>query len=363
VLAQQDHFSEAASCFEEAIATAERLGDTRLSFYYADRGVLGLNRRDLGKAEYYLLKAYHLEKGQIADRYHFVMVLQNLGVLYTHKGELDQARAVLEDAAVIIEANNYADDRAIRNYRLGEIAFLQGAYAQASGFYAQALEQASALNLQRWIFWIRLKSSLAAIKRGDFVTAWDALQQADMLTEEKTRMHSECQFLETQGLLALAQGHLQLARSLLQRALEHARQIEHSAFCCECLLLFGVVCLREGDLDAAHSSLQEGSALADQLGMPRLQGEALLAWGEYALLQQEYVQAQEQFEAVIQTLPHDFLEFIARAHMGLAQIARVQLQYEKARAFGQVALEMFEQMQHVQASVAHDFLRDLPAHV
>ncbi|GHO46985.1 NB-ARC domain-containing protein [Ktedonospora formicarum] len=362
VFAQQDRFSEAASCFEETIATAERLGDARLSFYYADRGVLGLNRRDLRTAEANLLKAYHLAKGHTAHAYHFVMVLQNLGVLYTHKGELNHAHALFDKASLIIEAHKFADNRAIHNYRLGEIAFLQGAYTQANSFYGQALEQASALNLQRWLFWIRLKISLVAIKIGDFEAARDALQQAETHTAERTRTHSECQFLMAQGRLTLAQEHLQLARSRFLHALEQARHIEHSAFCSESLILLGIASLQDGDLSTAHSSLQEGLVLANTLDMPQLQGEALLAWGKYALQQQDYAQAQEQFEMVIHTIPHDFQECMARAHMGLALVARAKHQYEEARSEGKMALVLFEQMHHVQAKAIRDFLHSLPAH-
>ena len=359
VLARQDRYPEATIYIDEAIADAKRLEDNQLGRYYIERGVLGLYQRDLAIAESYLLKAYHLYKKQ-NQQGDFIPTLHILGVVYLHKGDFPLADTYLQEAFKLIQVIQYDDYRINLYYDLGESAFFQGAYPSAQNFYTQALDQASALNMHRWVFWCQLKCALVAIKLGGFGQAQDALQQANKLEAEKNWPFSLCQFLTGQGLLALAQQNPRQARSFFQEALGQARLLNHRAFCSESLILLGTACQREGDLQSAYSSLQEGFALAQTLEMPRVQGEALLAWGEHSLLRKDYALAREHFAALLHTIPHDFQELIAHAHAGLASVAAAQQRHEEARTQGQAALALFEHMQHVQQQEMRILLASLP---
>ncbi|GHO50536.1 helix-turn-helix domain-containing protein [Ktedonospora formicarum] len=362
VLAQQGHYAEAATYMDEAINVAERLDDPWLVHYYETRGILGLSQRDLPRAEHYLLKAYHLLAHQKEQRF-AVNIVSNLGMLSIHKGDLTRASSYLQQAHSDAQALLLSDYRMSLDYHQGEIAYLRGAYTTARSLYAQALEQAATLNLQRWVFWCHLRISLVDCKMGHFEQAQAALQYASEHEGEKNRAFSLCQFLAAQGLVLLSQHHPGRARVLFQDALEQARQIQHQAFICEYLIQLAIAYQREGDIQAAHCHLEQGWTIAQKLNMPILRGEALLARGEHALLQAEHSQAREQFEELLSTIPHDFTELIAHAHAGLAAVAATQGLYGEARRQGQTARALFENMQHYQAQDICDFLHTVPQEI
>src|SRR5579859_2593105 len=360
VLAEQSDYAQAWFYMDEAIERAERIGyQERLGAFYSNRGLLGIFEGELAGAERDLLKGYALRHHNMKPR-HLTVILENLGDIYIHKGNFPLSQHYLQEGYKMAQTFKYHDLLGTIQYSFARIAYFQGEYARAKILYEEGIEQARRGLLHRRLFLLLCGISLVAMKMGDFELAQDYQQEASALIQPKGWLDKRCSLLLARGLTALEQQEPGQARSFFQEVLASARQSHRLEYCCESLIHLGITLQQAGESQEAQHYLEEGLTLAHKLTMPRLVGEALLAWGEHYLLQQEYRQASEQYEELMRTIPQEYQELIARAHAGLAFVAAAQQQYEEARSQGQIALTLFEQMGHFKHKQMQRWLEALP---
>jgi tetratricopeptide (TPR) repeat protein len=174
--------------YEQAMAVYNEVGD-RLgeAAVLNNLGVMALHQGDLGAAETHYERSLAIQR-QIGNRYGEGICINNLGDVALLRGDYPSAREHLEQALVISEE---IDDRVgvgIILGTLGAVALLAGAPAQAEARYLAAISVHESLNQAHFLAEDWVGMGKVKLAQGDETAASDYIQKVQDYLGENPRL-------------------------------------------------------------------------------------------------------------------------------------------------------------------------------
>jgi tetratricopeptide (TPR) repeat protein len=234
--AEQGDADSADSFFNEAIALAEKLGDSSAES----------TRRN------------------------------NYGYFLVQMGRPRRAITLLEQALVISSAKGYALPQAIQLDNLGLAHDSTGEYSIARDFHQQALAKVETLNQPYWHASIRINLAATLIALGEVDEAAPLTDAALHTARELGQSDLLVRALTTKALAALKVGNYAEAQAALDEAIPLAQRGDLRRWLADAQAVRSELCAAQGDYAAAQTAWAEAARLYTMLRMP--QGKRSPAW-------------------------------------------------------------------------------------
>jgi predicted ATPase/class 3 adenylate cyclase len=254
-----------------------------------------------------------------------------LNGLWAIRGYLTEGRDRLARALALPAAQARAETRAAALDAAGRLAFNQGDYAAAQGFWEQSLVLWRAIAVPGRVAGVLSRLGHLARERGDYATAWHLNTESLEIARAARDSRGVRQALDYLGLVALQQGEYATARGQFQQALEIAREAQDEFGVMWAVARLGHAAHAEGNLTEARARYEESlvtqrrwddkraiASLLRNLAMIDVdEGQMAMAWSRF-----------EECAALVRHL-HD-LSGTAQLLDGLAGLAAVQAQPVRA---------------------------------
>ncbi|MGB3219868.1 MAG: tetratricopeptide repeat protein, partial [Anaerolineae bacterium] len=248
--------------------------------------------------------------------------LYEAGCLMGMGGELDQAKACLEESLALSQDLGYHKGEAEALRQLGRL-HCEFDHVAAQHYFETALVIYRALSDPGGIAFVTALMALLATDQSD-------IPQARALAEESLAVAQQAGFPNPWAVMALGcigyyvDGDLDEARSLLEQSLAH---MDSKGFKASVLQALGSIATRQGDFAAAHVLLDEALVLIKELGTE--QRIFYLRWAQLSQAEDDLTQAVQLSRAslaVSRVHPDGRTEFL----LHLTALATALNQYELA---------------------------------
>lgn len=154
-------------------------------------------------------------------------------------------------------------------------------------------------------------------------------------------------------------GNFIQAETYLTEGISIASKIEHREWTSLLLINLGLVTGKKGSYKQAESYLQESLTLSRQIGIPQMTAGALYELGNVLLVQNRLQEAENAFTEMLDTLPEGAIDQKAQAQYGLARIAAIQGNAQKAQQLGEKSLKDLKQIGHGNAEEVSKWLSSI----
>lgn len=319
VLHQQGNFAQAEDIFQQGLTLAREQNDLeQISAFLNDLGRVIWKSGSYSQAEHYLQEGLTIAR-QINDKKRVSAILRVLGAVKNLQGEYSEAVACLHESLALARQMQDYESASVTLMNLGVNAGQQGNYSQAREYFQEGLEPARNAGHRE-----RISALLANL-----------------------------------GAAEMEMGNYEQAEAYLKEGLGVVRQIEHREWTSILLINLGLVTSRKGSYKQAESYLQESLALSRQVGIPQMTAGALYELGNVLLIQNRLQEADDAFSEMLDILPKGAIDQKAQAQYGLARIAAIQGNAQKAQQLGEQSLKVLEQIGHGNAEEVHKWLSSI----
>lgn len=251
--------------------------------------------------------------------------------LWAIRGYLTEGRDRLTRALALPEAQARADTRAEALDAAGRLAFNQGDYAAAQGFWERCLGLCREIADPSRVAAVMGRLGHLARERGDYATARASLTESLEISRAARNIRGVGQALNYLGLVALQQGDYATARSLFQQALDLAREAQNEFGVMWAVARLGHVAHAEGNLAEARAGYEQSLATQRRWDDKRAIASLLRNLAMVDVDEGQFAMAWNRFEesaALVRHL-HD-LSGTAMLLDGLAGLAAAQAQPVRA---------------------------------
>jgi tetratricopeptide (TPR) repeat protein len=178
------HFASAATLFEAALAQVPQVDESERAKILANLGAAYARQEELSKAEKVYWESLSISK-RLGEKDDYALMLHNLGMLYSRKGNNDDALRLLNQARGIIKSNPNPDIRVATEVLNGTgiIFYRRGNNGKAMTFFNQALQAASAPGVQFDVAGILNNLGAVYIAQHNYRQAEEILQRALAMKE------------------------------------------------------------------------------------------------------------------------------------------------------------------------------------
>jgi tetratricopeptide (TPR) repeat protein len=327
--------SEALVCFERALALAGDAPERAEVLAQMGRAYTNLGQHDQAAAA--LDEAVQAAQDSPAA---LARVRMHAGVVSWLRGDLQAARAYLEDAQSDFKRLGLLRDRAIALGNLGSVLAAIGEYQRAIAAIKQTIElQESLSDLPRVIINCSNLGEVYA-DLGDLDAARAYLQRAYSLAELIDKAALTIEPLRLLGRAVAAEGEPEEALVLMTRALELGERFQRTDLMAQALASLGELHLKCERMPEAEQIA--GRLLALSGPVPRHRAEAQLILGHAWLARGEGARALETLQAGLLDAQASMSEMLVlRYHAALAQVVD---RPEIARIHRRIAVELAEQI-------------------
>ncbi|HJR92265.1 MAG TPA: tetratricopeptide repeat protein, partial [Acidimicrobiia bacterium] len=257
----------AARCLEESVAAFRRIGDLEgeaLCIAQLGAVYIGMERYDEAREMSERAVAMFEESGHRLRR---GIVLGNLVSIALEQGRFDDALALSIETLELTEALDDAEGIVSTLLRLGEVHRLTGGIDEARQNFIRGEEVGRPYELHYFLTFIL--ASLAALDLSDGLGS--ARAHADQCLEEAALSevpHAYVRAVLVDGLVSLADGHLEDARTRLGRAVELHSDLDHHSERLEARAALAVALLALGEKgEAGEMARQVATDILDE-GVP-----------------------------------------------------------------------------------------------
>jgi tetratricopeptide (TPR) repeat protein len=180
------HFASAATLFEEALSQVPPDDESERAKILANLGAAYARQEEFSKAEKVyresLSTAKHLENKDDS-----ALMLHNLGMLYSRKGDNEEALRLLNQAHEIVKSNPNPDMRVVAEVLngIGVVFYRRGSNEKAVTFFNRALQAASATGVEFDVAGILNNLGALYTAQHKFRLAEEVLHQALAMKEAK----------------------------------------------------------------------------------------------------------------------------------------------------------------------------------
>jgi tetratricopeptide (TPR) repeat protein len=227
------------------------------------------------------------------DREELAWVLNNLGVIAGHQGQMVQAAAQLEESLAIFRDLNHAHGIADTEHELAQVVELVGDYTAAKQRAQESVAAGRQIRRPDLMAHALDTLGMATFCLGEYADAEQHWQAS--LTTFRSIDHQLGVSLALGGLALAgwAAGNLDSARPTAEAALAACRATHNRLHLCGRLLILGEVACAQGDYAVAAAAAQEGVAVATQIGSPWYAAYNLVVLSEIKTEQGELAQARD----------------------------------------------------------------------
>jgi DNA-binding SARP family transcriptional activator/uncharacterized protein HemY len=217
----QRDFAQAQTCYQRALQLARQIGSrssearvlSNLALLYGDSGYV---KQGLEVGEQSLALYRSLE-----DSYSESLIILNQAYLLRDKlGDYDQAEQLVEAGLKLAQQNRSLDLIGIATTHKGELALLQGEYAQARGYFELALEQ----NKDQYAIIQTILGLGKACLETSAKEGLKHLEQAEQKAQELGIKEYQVKAMAVRARVWFEQGQLEDALDLANRAAQILRQ-------------------------------------------------------------------------------------------------------------------------------------------
>ncbi|EFH86765.1 tetratricopeptide repeat protein [Ktedonobacter racemifer] len=319
VLQQQGKLPQAADVFQQGLTLArEHNNPEQISAFLNDLGWVTWKLGNYTEAEKYLQEGLVIAR-KIDNKKRISSILRVLGSVYDLRGESAKSKECLQEGLTIAQQMQDHELAIAILTNLGVNAGQQGNYLQAKKYFQEGLETARHIGHRQ-----RTSALLANL-----------------------------------GAAEMDMKNYVQAEAYLKEGLEVARQIEHREWTSILLINLGLVTRRKGSYKQAESYLQESLTLSRQVGIPQMTAGALYELGNVLLIQNRLQEADGAFSEMLDILPEGAIDQKAQAQYGLARIAAIQENTQKAQQLGEQSLKVLEQIGHGNAEEVREWLSSI----
>jgi tetratricopeptide (TPR) repeat protein len=317
-------YERAQTCFEESLRIARQLDDSRqIAALQGDLGgPLALFQTDYVRAETLLLEGLELAREEGYEETEVSLLTQLADTAY-RKGDYKQAeRYGLESLAIVRRLQHQAYIAQTLN-SLGTVVWSQGNFAQAEAYFLEGLEIARRIE----------------------------------------RRENICHILANLGIISTYpfQNKYAQAERYLREAIELALQIKYNNYLPFMYVGLGVTVGVQGDYAQANVLMQQGIELARARNSQWYLIAGLTYWGVLHLKYQQIDAAEAAFEEVlaIDEQKRQDPQLVAECRYGLATIAAMRGDVQRARRLGEESLATFEATKHYMVGEVRQWLQGL----
>ena len=217
----ENDYAKAEACWEKALPYAFRLENNYLigNIYVSlGNGAYELNHWEAAE-DYWRQGLSSLDDTTELEIIIRIYLLNDLGMLALVRGKNDDARAFLEEAAVISQRVNQKGAFSMANTRLGMLALEEGNWVAARGFLAKALEVAREIASPEAICFALGHLGELHTRVGDYETAVSNFEEALQIAHDAHIPWQEASILIYFADLYLAQEQAGKAQPILTEAL------------------------------------------------------------------------------------------------------------------------------------------------
>lgn len=332
-------------CAYNAIMTQTNRNNLASILFYL--GEMAMKQGQYEQAEQYLQEGLREARG-IGDQSRVCRILAHLGWVTWKKGAITQAEAYLQEGLTLSHQFLYEEQACSLLRVLGSVSHSQGNYAQAEAYLREGIALASQLGdrEQHCVLLIDLGVTLTvqgALGRGE-QTLLEALQIARQLGHQEWMSLS----LFNLGDIFIDRQRYTQAKEVLLEGLALAQQIHHQEWTGGLLISLGNVTYKENASQAERAEyyLQEGLKILRHLPRPEFLAEALDVYGNFLLEQAQLEQAEAAFQEMLTLIPEKGKSLLMLAWYGLARVAAMRRNWERARSYGLASLQAMEETGH-----------------
>ena len=257
-------------------------------------------------------------------------------------GYLSEGRAWLAELLAMPAALAPATERAWAMLNAGDLARLQGEYAEARVCCEASLAILQELGDRRGVATALFSLGMVALAQDDDATARSLMEESLAIRQELGQPAAIAEVLgRGLGNLALGQGNYDAARTLFEKALAIFRDLKDARMSAMMLSSLGHVAQREGDDQRAETLYQESLKLTRIGGAKPLLAGQLFDLGCMALMRRDFAAARALFEeclALEREMGHR--QGLAGALNCLGDVARFQGNYAGARTYYEESLAL-----------------------
>ncbi len=321
------------------------------------------DRKYMAQAADYYRRALEIHKRLVPRSPRIAVLLENLGAIASHGGDLRRARELLLDAQEMKRraapedaAPEDADDAATLT-SLGSVAADRGDLEQATEYHLRALAIKQRQSSDSRSIAISLNNlGTVALRRGELDEAAGYLQRALEIWQRAapgsldlaSTLNNLGSLADDRGDFEQAWGHYQQALEIRQKLV--AGSLDHAGT----LNSLGVLAFRRGDLAWAKDHLERALEIRQRSGGKLIQAATLSNLGSVALIAEELVEAEDFFQRALEIyrqLAPDSLD-LASVLGNLGSLALGQGDLDQAVGLHQRSLEIEQEKAPVSSGVA-----------
>ena len=340
--AKQDNYTRALQCFRLAERVATRNGDRKAASQALNNQ--GASQSALGDYEGALLcyqKSLALKEAtDMAGR---AVSLSNLGNVYVELADYEQAEIRLRESLTLRQSLGDKDGQANALGNLGNLAFHQGNYRLALGFYQQALQLRDPADHEWFAGYYNNVGNLYR-HQGDYSLALDYYQRALSEAEHIQRPFIQAMVLNNYGTAYWGQGKYDQAEAYFLKSQTY-RSPEDYAGQAAGLINLGAIYQTRREYAQAEAAYQRSLELRERANVPWLLSESCINLSSVKYRQGRASEALPIAERALQLARKaNHPDMLWHAQKNLGEIYRALNRNEDARAAFEASIQTIETM-------------------
>ncbi len=293
---------------------------------------------------------------EIGDSERISALLRDLGWMTWKHGNYAQADVYLQEGLTIARRGGHLERISALLNTLGSLAASQGNYPLSEAYQLEGLSIAQQSGDREQICGLLLNLGVTVAEQGRDEQAEAYLQKGLTIARQIGHLEWISVLLLNMGEMAVDQGNYERAQTYYPEALALARQIGQRELIGILLTNMGKLAQKQGNYSKAGTYLLESLDLAQQIGRPRIICVCLYEHGNLYLKQQLLDAAEAAFAEMLTSIPEGDQELFALAYYGLAQVAAVKGNMQKARELGEVSVKALAVIGHRNAHEVRHWL-------
>ncbi|GCE25581.1 hypothetical protein KDA_10650 [Dictyobacter alpinus] len=350
---QAEHYLEQA--YEAAVEQNDQSRQAQALLYL---GETAQKRGESQKAETYLVKGLEIAR-DIKDDEQICAFLSNLGDIRRKKGDFEQAEEYLTEGLTL--AQQIGDIERMSNLlkSWGPVVTGQGNYQKAIDYLKEGLTLARQIDSPEQACIILSNLGVLSGMMGEYIQSELYLQEGLTIAQQIGHRAQNCILLLNLGAVYAGRKDYQQAKASFEEALRISRQMDYPEGTSMSLLNLAEIAIIEKDHILAEKYLEETLILARQLGRPLIIARTMNEYGKLHLQQLEIESAEKDFREVLNNAPKASQDLIAMANYGLAQVAALNKDVDRAIILGKESLAMLEVMGDNNANEVRKWLKTI----
>ena len=329
-------------------------------------GLVAFHRGDYGRAKGQFEEGLCLARG-LMDQMRMCTLLTHLGRVLQYQGDYAQAVTFYREGLRLARENSQLELLNRLLIYLGGVTMLQGNHQQAECYYQESLVLGRSLGHREHLGAVLNDLGIMATQRGEISAAIAYYQEGLELVRQIGHCADRCLLLANLGSTLVEHGEFEQAEGYLREGIELARSLENRNRLTLLLTNLGSALGNLGDYEQANSCFRESLSLAQAIGSPWYIYGTLLEWGEVHLLFEDRACERHMGLHAAAAAFSEILEYerstvgepelLACAEYGLARVAALRGNRERALYFAQESAAHFAAIGHYKARIVREWLQ------